>query len=167
MQDQPKYKPLQCSDFFPDRRSSRLPVPGTIARGNLRADPVFFTGMQGDRFIDMPMPATRELLDRGKDRYDIYCSPCHSRAGDGNGMIVQRGFRSPPSFHNDRLRRVPDGYVYAVISNGFGAMSSYASQVAPRDRWAIVAYVRALQLSRFASVAELSPEDRAKLGASP
>jgi mono/diheme cytochrome c family protein len=166
MQDQPKYKPLARSDFFADGRSARPVVPGTIPRGALRVNQPLFAGMQNGKFIEMPIPVTRELLERGQGRYNIYCSPCHSRVGDGSGIIAQRGFHWPASFHNDRLRRAPDGYIFDVITYGYGAMSSYAIQVQPRDRWAIVAYIRALQLSRDATVADLTPEGRAKLGIS-
>lgn len=151
MQNQPRYKPLRKSDFFEDGRSSRPPVPGTIARGQLRADTYFYTGMIGAQAGDqMPFPVTQQALERGRDRYNIYCAPCHSRTGDGNGMIVQRGYRRPPSYHIDRLRKAPLGHFFDVMTNGFGAMPDYAAQIAPEDRWAIVAYIRALQLSQAA-----------------
>jgi hypothetical protein len=164
MQDQPKYKPLRRSDFFADGRSARPVVAGTIARGGLRIDQAFYTGMRDGQFVDFPEPVTRPVLERGRDRFDIYCSPCHSRLGDGEGMIKQRGFHYPASLHSDRVRRAPDGYIFAVITNGYGAMSSYAVQVQdPKDRWAIVAYVRALELSQAATLADATPEGRAKL----
>jgi len=164
MQDQPKFIPLRPTDFFGDGRSARPLVEGTVARGQLRQDKSFYTGKAGDKPVDtFPFALTREMLKRGQERFNIYCSPCHDRIGTGLGMIVRRGFRRPPSYHIDRLRQVPPGYIYDVITNGFGAMPDYAAQVAPRDRWAIVAYVRALQFSQNARVAELPPGVRAQL----
>jgi hypothetical protein len=164
MQDQPKYIPLRPSDFFADGRSARPLPEGTVARGELRADKVFFTGKSGDQFIDhLPFPVTREVLDRGQQRFNIYCSPCHGRLGNGLGMIVRRGLKRPPSYHIDRLRGVPVGYFYDVITNGFGAMQDYASQIAPRDRWAIAAYIRVLQFSQQASIHDVPPETRQEL----
>ena len=123
MHDQPRFKPLRMSDFYADLRSSRPLEPGTIARGELRADSYFYSGMiNGNPGDEMPFPATKEVLDRGRERYNIYCAPCHSRLGDGNGMIVQRGYRRPPSYHIDRLRNAPLGHFFDVITNGFGAM---------------------------------------------
>ena len=119
-------------------------------------------GAGGDAF---PFAITEAILARGQERFNISCAPCHSRVGDGNGMIVRRGFRRPPSFHDPRLRGMPAGHYYDVITNGIGAMASYSDQLSPRDRWAVVAYIRALQLSQNAAVADLSPEDRARLGA--
>jgi hypothetical protein len=151
MQNQPRYKPLRKSDFFEDGRSSRELVPGTVARGELREDAYFYTGMvNGQVGNAMPFPVTEQVLERGRERYNIYCAPCHSRTGDGNGMIVQRGYRRPPSYHTTRLRSLPLGHFYDVITNGFGSMPDYAAQVPPRDRWNIVAYIRALQLSQDA-----------------
>jgi hypothetical protein len=151
MQDQPRFNPLRKSDFYADQRSSRPVVVGTVARGQLRDDTYFYTGMIGNQPGNvMPFPVTRDVLARGQERYNIYCSPCHSELGDGNGMIVQRGYRRPPSYHTDRLRQAPLGHFYDVITNGFGAMPDYASQIAPRDRWAIIAYIRALQYSQNA-----------------
>jgi hypothetical protein len=151
MQDQPRYKPLRISHFFSDERSSRPLVPGTVARGYLKEDTYFYTGFVGkDPGNEMPFPVTREVLERGRERYNIYCAPCHSRTGDGNGMIVQRGYRRPPSYHIDRLRQAPLGHFFDVITNGFGAMPDYDAQVQPADRWAIIAYIRALQLSQDA-----------------
>jgi cytochrome c553 len=153
MQNQPRYKPLRKSDFYEDGRSSRPLVPGTVARGHLRADSYMYTGMVGKEPGDgMPFPVTRDLLERGRERFNIYCAPCHSRTGDGNGMIVQRGYRRPPSYHIDRLRKAPLGHFFDVITNGFGAMPDYAEQVPAHDRWAIAAYIRALQLSQNAPV---------------
>jgi hypothetical protein len=156
MHDQPRYKPLAKSDFFPDLRSARPPVEGTVARGQFHEDPYFYTGMMGDKPGDyMPFPVTQEVLERGQQRFDIYCTPCHSRTGDGNGRVVQRGFQNPPSYHTDRLRNAPLGYFFGVITNGFGAMPDYASQIPPRDRWDIVAYIRALQLSQNATSSDV------------
>jgi len=157
MHDQPRFKPLAQSDFYSDLRSARPPVEGTVARGQLHDDTYFYTGKLGDNPGDyMPFPVTAELLARGQQRYDIYCAPCHSRVGDGNGVIPSRGFpRKPPSYHIERLRKAPLGYLFDVITNGFGAMPDYASQIAAADRWAIVAYIRALQLSEHATPADV------------
>lgn len=152
MHDQPRYKPYRESDFFADLRSERTPVTGTVARGQLHDDAYFFTGKLGTSPGDyMPFPATEQVLARGQERFNVYCAPCHSRLGDGNGMIVQRGYRRPPSYHTERLRKAPLGYFVDVITNGFGAMPDYASQIPARDRWCIVAYIRALQLSQNAA----------------
>ena len=157
MHDQPRFKPLAESDFYPDLRSARQPVEGTVARGQLHEDAYFYTGKVGSDPGDyMPFPVTEEVLQRGRQRFDIYCAPCHSRLGDGNGMVPQRGFRHPPSYHDERLRKAPLGYFFDVITNGFGAMPDYAEQIAPRDRWCIVAYIRALQLSQNATQADLA-----------
>jgi mono/diheme cytochrome c family protein len=151
MQIQPYYRPLAKSDFFADDRSARMPVEGTVARGELREDTYFYTGKIGGNPGDyMPFPVTAEVLARGRERYNITCTPCHGRVGDGNGFIPTRGFRQPPSFHIDRLRKAPIGYFFDVDTNGFGVMPDYAAQVAPRDRWCIAAYIRALQLSQNA-----------------
>jgi mono/diheme cytochrome c family protein len=164
MHQAPRYDPLEQSDFFPDQRASRPLVEGTVARGQLRADTLFYTGKQGTQFAsELPMPVTRELLERGRQRYDIYCSPCHARSGEGTGMIVQRGFKRPPSYHDDRLRAQPIGYFYDVITNGFGAMQDYAAQVRPADRWAIAAYIRVLQYSRRVPVDVLTDADRRRI----
>lgn len=164
METQPKFTPLAPSSLFDDGRSAR-PIPeGTVARGQLDADPAFYQGMAGGKHVeDFPVPVTRELLARGQERYNIYCAPCHDTVGNGLGMIVRRGYRRPPSFHIDRLRKAAAGYYFDVITNGFGAMPAYAQQVPPGDRWAIVAYLRALQLSRYAPAADLPPRLRAKL----
>ncbi|HLY17116.1 MAG TPA: cytochrome c [Bryobacteraceae bacterium] len=166
MQDQPKYIPLRPSSFFADGRSERPLVEGTVARGHLEADTVFYTGKaDGKPVAAFPFPVTREVLDRGQERFNIYCSPCHDRMGTGRGMIVRRGFTHPPppSYHIDRLRQAPDGYIFDVITNGLGAMPDYAAQIPPADRWAIVAYVRALQLSQHASVNDVPPDARGQL----
>ncbi len=149
MHVQPKVLPLTRSDFYADGRGSRTPPEGTIARGQLHGDSYLYTGMiNGKPGDEMPFPATREVLERGHERFNIYCTPCHSELGDGNGMIVQRGFRRPPSFHDPKLRQAPLGHFFDVMTNGFGAMPDYAAQVNPQDRWAIAAYIRALQLSQ-------------------
>ena len=157
MHVQPRENPLSRSDFFADQRSERPPVEGTVARGELHEDTYFYTGKLGNSPGDyMPFPVTREVVERGRERYNIYCAPCHSKLGDGNGFIPSRGFaRKPPSFHDPRLEKAPLGYFYDVITNGFGIMPDYASQIPPQDRWKIVAYIRALQLSQNATRAEV------------
>lgn len=167
MHDQPRYKPLARSDFFEDHRSARPLVPGTVARGQLREDPVFFTGKTGTEFVTvLPVRVTAALLRRGQMQFQTYCSPCHGRVGRGDGMVVQRGFKRPSSYHVARLRGSPVGYFFDVITNGFGAMSDYSAQVPVRDRWAIVAYIRALQLSQHATLDDVPAEKRAELEAS-
>jgi mono/diheme cytochrome c family protein len=164
MHDQPKYQPLERSTFFDDQRASRPLVPGTVARGHLQADRAFHQGTSGEGMLQqLPIPVTHELLARGQERFDIYCSPCHDRTGRGFGMIVQRGFKRPPSLHDERLREVPVGYLFQVIGNGFGVMPSYAAQIPAADRWAIVGYIRALQLSQAASLSDVPAEERQKL----
>jgi len=156
MHDQPRFKPLAESDFYPDLRSARTPLDGTVARGQLHEDSYLYTGKFGNNPGDyMPFPVTADVLARGRERFNIYCAPCHSRLGDGNGMIVQRGFRAPPSYHTERLRKAPLGYFFDVMTNGFGAMPEYATQIPPRDRWCIVAYIRALQLSQGATMGDV------------
>lgn len=164
MQDQPKYIPLRDSGFFGDNRSARPVVEGTVARGHLREDDLLYRGkVDGAPAAAFPFPVTAEILERGRERYDIYCSPCHGGAGYGDGMIVRRGFRKPTSFHIDRLREAPPGHFFDVITNGFGAMYSYASRVKPRDRWAIAAYIRALQLSQNARIDDVPASERGQL----
>jgi len=165
MHDQPKYIPLRPSDFFGDGRSERPLLPGTIARGHLKDDVAFYTGKGPDgKPVDgFPFPVTKEVLDRGQQRFNIYCTPCHGHLGNGDGMIPSRGFRHPPTYHQDRLRKVPDGYIFDVITTGFGAMQDYSAQVAPADRWAIVAYIRALQLSENATLADVPAANRGQL----
>ena len=153
---QPYYRTMAKSDFFADDRSARLPVDGTVARGDLREDTYFYTGKIGVNPGDyMPFPVTAEVLARGRERYNITCTPCHGRVGDGKGFIPSRGYRQPPSFHIDRLRKAPIGYLFDVDTNGFGVMPDYAAQVAPRDRWCIAAYIRALQLSQNATSSDV------------
>lgn len=165
MKDQARYEPLEKSAFFADGRSARPLVEGTVPRGELREDDRFFRGVEADgSFVRrVPMAVDAAVLERGRDRYDIFCAPCHSRTGDGLGMIVQRGYKQPNTYHSDRLRAIEDGYFFDVITNGFNQMSSYAAQVRPEDRWAIVAYVRALQLSQYSELAEAPAEARAAL----
>jgi cbb3-type cytochrome c oxidase subunit III len=156
MHDQPKFKPLAMNTFYPDSRSARPLVGGTVARDDERADTYYYTGkINGRPGTEFPFPVTRDVLARGEQRYNIYCAPCHSRIGDGNGMIVQRGFKRPPSYHTDRLRQSPIGHFFDVMTNGFGGMSEYKSQISVSDRWAIAAYIRALQLSQDATRADV------------
>ena len=166
MHDQPKYVPLRPSDFFADGRSARPITEGTVARGHLNDDTLFYTGKgaDGKPSNEFPMPVTKALILRGEQRYNVYCTPCHDRTGNGNGMIVRRGYRRPPTYHSDRLRQQPNGYLYDVITNGFGAMPDYAAQIQPEDRWAIVAYIRALQLSQQASIDDVPAAARGQLG---
>lgn len=167
MQDQPKYKPQRPSEFFADGRSGRPELEGTVARGEMKDDAAFYEGKneKGDDVDVFPVAVDKAFIERGHQRFDIYCAPCHGRLGNGLGMIVRRGFKQPPSYHIDRLRNAPVGHFYDVISNGYGAMLNYAAQVQPRDRWAIVAYIRALQYSENANINELSAEARAKVPA--
>ncbi len=159
MANQPRMNPLEPDSFFDDGRSERPVVENTVARGSIDEDKLF-EPKDSNAF---PLPITKELLERGQERYGIYCTPCHGIQGDGQGMVAMRGMKHPPSYHIDRLRAEPNGYIYDVISNGFGAMYGYSSQIPPADRWAIVAYVRALQLSRNAHANELPAELREKL----
>jgi Cytochrome C oxidase, cbb3-type, subunit III len=156
---QPKDRPLAPSDFFADGRSARPLVENTVARGSL-LDDALLVPKDSNAF---PLPINLELLERGENRYKVFCSPCHGLQGDGNGMVAMRGMKHPPSYHQDRLRQAPNGYIYDVITNGFGAMLGYSAQVAPRDRWAIIAYLRALQLSRNAKISDLPPDVREKV----
>ena len=166
MHDAPRYDPLEATTMFPDGSSARPLVEGTVPRGRLNADPLFTTGMiDGQPAAVYPFPITRADLDRGEERFNIFCAPCHSRTGDGNGMVVQRGFRQPPSLHSARLQQAPPGYLFGVMTNGFGVMPSYASQVPETDRWRIAAYVQALQLTQQGTPADLSAADRARLEA--
>jgi cytochrome c5 len=162
MANQPKNRPLSPSDFFTDGRSERPLVENTVAHGAIANDELFVP-KESNAF---PLPVNRELLEGGQERYKIFCTPCHGLRGDGNGMVAMRGMKHPPSFHQDRLRQATNGYIYDVVTNGFGAMYGYSAQISPRDRWAIIAYLRALQLSRNAKVADLPPELREKLNQS-
>jgi mono/diheme cytochrome c family protein len=160
MHDAPSYDPLQGTTFFANGAASRPLVANTVARGQLRADEHLYTGkINGQVATEFPMPVTKAVLDRGQERFNVYCSPCHGRTGEGNGMIVQRGFRQPPSYHDERLRNAPVGYFFDVMTNGFGAMQDYSAQVTVPDRWAIAAYIRVLQVSRSATVNDV-PADR-------
>jgi mono/diheme cytochrome c family protein len=164
MHDQPKYIPLRQSPFFGDDRSARPLVAGTVARGHLREDSLLYTGKVNGADADVfPFAVDARVMARGRERFDIFCSPCHGRTGQGDGMVVRRGFRRPPTFHQDRLRGAPPGHLFDVITNGFGAMPDYAVQIRPEDRWAIVAYVRALQLSEHATIADVPPARRGEL----
>jgi mono/diheme cytochrome c family protein len=174
MQNQPKFIPLRSNTFYPDQRSARYPVPGTVPRldnaawDDAQLDPnsYYLTGKHGNAFgNELPYPLTREVLAHGEDRYNIYCAPCHARIGDGNGMIVQRGFKHPPTFHQQRLRNAPVGYFYDIMSNGLGAMPDYSTQLKPADRWAVAAYIRALQLSQNATENDVAAADKEKLKA--
>ncbi|HVA48708.1 MAG TPA: cytochrome c [Pirellulales bacterium] len=168
MYDEPRFEPLEASTFFDDGTSARPLVAGTVARGDLREDEAFYSGKVDGKYVtELPVDVDRELLLRGQQRFNIYCSPCHGRVGDGRGMIVRRGFRQPPSFvSTDRLIDSPVGHFYDVITNGFGAMPSYASRVEPRDRWAIVAYIRALQRSQNGAVDDVPADLRDKIAES-
>ena len=189
MHNQPKFIPLRSSEFFPDRRSERDPIAGTIPqlcpagarpgtalcidaevdRAQLDPGSYFLTGRHNGGVLGNELPdelksePLRDVLKRGQERYDIYCTPCHSLVGDGNGMVVQRGYQRPPTFHSDRLRNAPLGHFYDVIGNGFGAMPDYAAQIHPEDRWAIAAYIRALQLSQHAAEQDVAQEGRDQL----
>ena len=167
MQDQPKFIPLRPSTFFDDGRSERPLIDGTVARGHLHADVALNTGMGPDgKPVDtFPFAVTADVMDRGQQRFDVYCAPCHDRTGSGNGMIVRRGYKQPPSYYSDRVRQLANGSIFDTITRGFGAMPDYAAQIPPRDRWAIVAYVRALEASQTATINDVPPEERAKLEA--
>jgi len=166
MHNQPKYRAYSYSSFWSDSRSMRPKVDHTIARGQLKIDSALHRGRAGDQFVnDIPYKLTHEFVARGQQRFNIYCTPCHGGAGDGEGIVAQRGFKHPPTYHQDRLRNQPVGYIFDVITNGYGSMISYASRIPARDRWAIVAYVRALQLSQNANVSDVPEADRPKLDA--
>ena len=166
MQDQPKYKTYGQNTFFEDGRDSRPIPPNTVARGELNEDTAFYQGKVNGVDIDyFPIPITQEVIERGHNRFDIYCSPCHGRVGNGLGMIVRRGLKQPPSYHIDRLRTAPAGHFFDVVTNGYGAMLNYSAQIQPRDRWAIISYIRALQFSQNASVADLPANIKANLPA--
>jgi len=169
MADQPRYEPLQKSSLFDDERASRPLVEGTVARGQLEADEPLYTGKShGEPVAALPFSVDGESLRRGQERYDIFCAPCHDRVGMGRGMIVRRGYRQPPSLHIERLRAAPPGHFFDVISHGFGVMPDYAAQISQRDRWLIVAYIRALQLSQNAAIGDVpEPERRALLEQKP
>ncbi len=161
---QPRYDPLEPSDFFPDGMSARPRIAGTVARGEIELDGFLSTGkINGQEADGFPFPITMQVMNRGEERFNIYCSVCHGKVGDGNGMIPARGYRRPPSFHTDTLRAAKSGHFFDVMTNGFGAMPSYAAQVSVSDRWAIIAYLRALQLSQHGTINDLPADMRAKL----
>jgi mono/diheme cytochrome c family protein len=164
MHDQPKYIPMRDSTFFSDGRSARPIVAGTVARGQLRDDPLLYTGKVNNAdATTFPFAIDDTVMARGRGRYDVYCAPCHGLTGVGDGMIVRRGYRRPPTFHQDRLRDSPPGHFFDVITNGFGAMPDYAAQIRAEDRWAVIAYVKALQLAQHATVADVPPDRRNEL----
>ena len=163
MHNQPKYRGLRGTTFFADGGSARPLVEGAVARGTLQEDEAFFTGKVGTATVkEMPFAIDETVLTRGQERYNIFCSPCHDATGGGKGMVVQRGFKQPPSLHEERLRNADAGYFFDVITNGFGAMPDYRTQVAVRDRWAVVAYIRALQLSQHAPASDIPGGDPTK-----
>jgi mono/diheme cytochrome c family protein len=158
MQNQPKFIPLRENSFYPDGRSARPTVEGTIARGQLQDDPLLYTGKVDGKEVDqLPFAMSEKDLARGRERFNIYCSPCHSQVGDGNGMVAQRGFKNPPSYYEPRLMTAPVGHFFNVMTNGWGAMGDYSAQVPVADRWRIAAYIRALQLSRNAKGGDVAP----------
>jgi mono/diheme cytochrome c family protein len=164
MHDNPRYEPLEANAQYADGRSQRMPVANTVARGQLREDEHYYGGkVNGQLAADFPMPVSAELMLRGQERFNVFCSPCHGRTGKGDGMVVRRGYRAPMSFHDPRLRDAPPGYVFDVITHGFGAMPDYASQIRAEDRWAIVAYMRALQLAGYATLADVPAAERERL----
>jgi mono/diheme cytochrome c family protein len=167
MHDAPRFTALQQNPFYADQRSARQLIEGTVARGQLRDNDIFYTGMTAPNtpVALIPMAVTRETVERGHDRFNVYCTPCHGRTGEGNGMIVQRGYKQPPSLHDGRLRASGAGYFYDVMTRGFGQMPDYAAQITPKDRWAVVAYIRALQLSQNATLADVPEHDRGALDA--
>jgi mono/diheme cytochrome c family protein len=168
MHDQPKYIPMRESTFFADSRSARPLVAGTVARGQLHEDTLRYTGKVDDLDATVfPFTIDEKVLRRGQERFNIYCSPCHARTGEGDGMIVRRGYRRPPSYHSDRLRTAPVGHFFDVITNGFGAMPDLAAQVKTDDRWAIAAYIRVLQLSAHATLDDVPAAERGQLDRAP
>jgi mono/diheme cytochrome c family protein len=164
MANEPRYKPLAASTFFADGRSARDLVPGTVARGQLSLeDPLYAGRGQGAEITELPLPLTPALVARGQERFNIYCAPCHDSVGTGHGMVVRRGYPNPPSFHIPRLRQAPIGHFVAVMADGYGAMPNYDAVVSPPDRWAIAAYIRALQLSQYAPAAALPADIQQQL----
>jgi hypothetical protein len=164
MHDQPKYRGLRGSDFFADGQSARPFVANTVARGHLNDDTLLATGKDGQNHTTVfPFPVTEQVMARGRERFDIFCAPCHGRTGNGDGMVVRRGFRRPPAYSDERLRNLPIGHFYDVITNGFGAMPDYQTQIPVNDRWAIVAYLKALQLSSYAPLEDVPAADRGRL----
>jgi mono/diheme cytochrome c family protein len=166
MEVQPRYDPLEASLFFDNGMSARLLVPNTVARGQLREDSHLYAGQVAGRPAeDFPFAITSEVMARGQERYNIYCTPCHGYAGYGDGIVVQRGFTPPPSLHEERMRLLPAGHIFGVITNGIGAMYSYGDRITPEDRWAIIAYIKALQLSQNATMEQVPAEEQAALEA--
>lgn len=164
MYDQPRYEALEYSSFFDDGRASRPRVPGTVLYREAAPTTEFATGRANNELVDvLPVTVDLTLLKRGEERYNIFCSMCHGRTGEGNGMIVQRGYKRPPTYHSERLRGVPIGHLFEVMTYGYATMPSYASQVSAEDRWAIAAYIRALQLSQFATPDDVPASARAEL----
>jgi len=164
MYEQPKYLPDQRNYFFPGEEVNRVPVAHTVPRGPVADDSLFYTGKVGNALSTIfPMPVTSDLVTHGREVYEINCSVCHGRDGYGDGMIVRRGFPAPPSYHSDRLRQAPVGHFFEVITNGYGIMYPFGSRIIPADRWAIIAYIRALQFSQHAPFSQLGPEDQASL----
>jgi mono/diheme cytochrome c family protein len=164
MHDNPRYEPLEQSTFFADGRSQRPLLANTVARGQLREDEHLYAGkVNGQLATEFPIPVNANLMLRGQERFNVFCSPCHGRTGKGDGMVVRRGYRAPMSFHDPRLRQAPPGYVFDVITNGFGAMPDYATQIPVEDRWAIAAYFKALQLSQNATVNDVPADKRGDL----
>ena len=164
MHDNPRYEPLEATTFFADGRASRVFVANTVARGTLREDTHLYQGrVNGQLATTFPMPVTAQTMARGQERFNVFCAPCHGRTGTGNGIVVQRGFRAPPSYSEERLRNAPVGYFYDVMTNGFGAMQDYAAQIPVQDRWAITAYIRALQFSQNARLEDVPADRRADL----
>jgi hypothetical protein len=164
MHDQPRFEPLEKNNFYADGRSARPVIAGTIARGQLNIDDHFYTGkVNGELVNTFPFPITKKVLERGRERFNIFCTPCHGALGYGDGLIVQRGFRPPPSFHIQRLREAPVGHFFDVMTNGLGAMYDYRDKISPADRWTIAAYIRVLQLSQNAAIDDVPEEMRQKL----
>jgi mono/diheme cytochrome c family protein len=164
MENQPKAKPLSESDFFSNQANARPIPPHAVERGDVRENAAFYTGLTNGTYVTrLPIQLTPELLTRGRERYDVMCAECHDRTGSGNGMVVLRGFPQPPSYHVPRLRNAPIGHFFDVITNGYGVMYSYATRVEPEDRWAIAAYIRALQLSHNINASQLNPAEFQKL----
>ncbi len=168
MVDQKRYEPLEKSSLFKDGRSSRPLVAGTVARGKLRLDDHLYTGRVANKFVEeFPFEITKEVLLRGQERFNIFCSVCHDRTGSGNGIVPQRGFKKPPSYHDQRFLTAPVGYFFWIMSNNFGKMPNYSTLISPHDRWAIAAYIRVLQLSQGARFEDAPPEEQTKLLAMP
>jgi mono/diheme cytochrome c family protein len=176
MHTEPRYQPLAETEFFSDHRSARPQVEGTVARRpeggpddpHLRIDEARYTGkIDGEDIDQFPIPIAKEDIERGQNRFNVYCTPCHGHLGDGNGMVVMRGFRQPPSYYSDRLMNAPVGHFFDAVTNGFGAMPSYASRIQPDDRWRVIAYIRALQLSESASLNDVPADQRQNLRVEP